>query len=54
LPSTWSRNPRRAAVLFQAHREARGGALVLAQDAADLPVDLRRIDRPAGTGDAGG
>ena len=36
---------RRAAVRLQCDREAGGGALVLLQDAADLPVHLRRIDR---------
>jgi hypothetical protein len=34
----------RAAIRLQRDREAGGGALVLLQDAADLPVHHRRID----------
>ena len=45
--------PGRATVLRQARLEAPGGALVLLQDAADLPVDLPAIEALLGTGDAG-
>src|SRR5262245_38902236 len=44
---------RRAAILGQAHLEALRSALVLLQNATDLPLYLLPLEAPLGAGDAG-